>query len=62
MDDNEKVLVNAKALREVLQALVGPGHLIRELLVISNLPGHDCPIKQLIKDYNEVYSPEEDKE
>lgn len=55
-DDRQQVLVDAKALREVLMALMGPGHLVRELQAITNLPGHDCPIKLLIKQYNEQVS------
>lgn len=50
---NEKVCVDAKALGSILGALIGPSYLVRELQAITNLPGHDCPIKKVIKDYNE---------
>lgn len=50
----EKVTVNAKALRDVLQSLVGPAHHIRELQAIVDLPGYDSPIKILIDEYNEA--------
>jgi len=43
----EKVEVNREALRQVLKALMGPGHLIRELLVI-----HDLGCKGLIGDHS----------
>jgi hypothetical protein len=46
------VTVDANALQQVLQALNGPSHLIRELISIRNLPGHDCPITRLIEEYN----------
>lgn len=55
IEDGEKVAVDATALHQVLQALMGPPHLIRELqvLVNSKLPGpkHD-PIGKLIDEYN----------
>lgn len=47
----ETVTVNAAALREVLMALVGPAHLIRELQVTRHLPESN-PIDTLIKEYN----------
>ena len=50
----EKVYVDADALRSVLQALNGPGHLIRELQVIRSLG--DSPIDLLIKQFNEQMS------
>jgi hypothetical protein len=54
----EKVYVDADALRSVLQALNGPGHLIRELQVIRSLG--DSPIDLLIKQFNEQMSSAED--
>jgi hypothetical protein len=48
----ETITVNAKALKEVLQALNGTAHHIRELQAIRNLPGYDCPIKKLTDEYN----------
>ena len=49
----DKVSVDAKALREVLIALTGAPHEIRELQAITNLTGHDCAIKKLVKEFNE---------
>ena len=49
----ETVTVNATALRQVLQALTGPTHLIRELQVIRGLPlSENDPVKTLMDDYN----------
>lgn len=56
------VEVNADALRQVLEALLGPGHLIRELQAIhgSNLPVDDShdPIGVLLTEYNEAAATE----
>lgn len=47
------ITVNADALRQVLQALVGPGHLIRELQATRGpIVGKDNPINLLIEEYN----------
>lgn len=47
------VTVNADALRQVLQALNGPSHYIRELQVTRGpLVGDDNPINILIEEYN----------
>jgi hypothetical protein len=52
---SETVAVNRKALFEVLTALNGPPHLIRELQVIRLLPGPtNNPIDLLINQYNDV--------
>lgn len=48
----DKITVSAQALREILQALSGPGHLIRELQVIRSLG--DNPIDTLIQEYNDA--------
>lgn len=48
----EKVTVSTDALRQVLQALNGPGHYIRELQVTRNLPGDSNPINTLIEEFN----------
>jgi hypothetical protein len=48
----EKVTVSADALRQVIDALNGPGHYIRELQVTRNLPGTSNPINTLIQEYN----------
>jgi len=56
------VEVDAKALSSVLTALIGPSYLIRELIVVSNLPGGDNAINLLVTQYNkavEVYNLEE---
>ena len=48
-----EVLVDKDALRRVLEALVGPPHLIRELQVTRGpLVGDDNPINILIENYN----------
>ncbi|MFM9928167.1 hypothetical protein VLK31_34715 [Variovorax sp. H27-G14] len=49
----ERVSVNADALRQVLQALVGPGHYIRELQFTRSLHklGHPNAINTLLEDY-----------
>lgn len=46
------VTVDADALRQVLQALNGPGHHIRELQAIRGLG--DSPIDKLVEDYNKA--------
>lgn len=50
----ETITVDAKALREVLDALVGPPHLMRELQATRSLHRltHDNPIEMLIEQYN----------
>ena len=49
------VTVNADALRQVLEALNGPGHLIRELQYTRGpLVGHDNPINILVKEFNQA--------
>ena len=47
----DTVTVDADALRQVLQALVGPSHYIRELQAIRSLG--DSPIDKLIFQFNE---------
>lgn len=44
------VTVNAKALRDLLAAIIGPGHLIRELQTTRGQ--QDNPINLLIAEYN----------
>jgi hypothetical protein len=46
------VTVDASALRQVLEALNGPDHYIRELQVTRRLPGVDNPINKLIEQFN----------
>ena len=43
--------MDAEALRQVLQALIGPPHHIRELQVLRSLP--DSPITTLVTAYQE---------
>lgn len=49
-----KVSVSADALYQVLQALTGPGHLIREIQYSRGLHalGHPNPIDTLIEEFN----------
>jgi hypothetical protein len=47
---NDTITVDRDALFQVLQALVGPGHLIRELQFTRGLP--DNPINKLVDQYN----------
>lgn len=52
--------VNTEALRQVLQALSGPGHYIRELQAtrsIASLTGSPSPIDVLIEDYKRSLAP-----
>ena len=49
----EKVTVSASALRQVLQALNGPAHYIREIQVTRNLPGDTSnPLNVLTEEFN----------
>lgn len=48
----DKVTVSTDALRQVLEALNGPGYHIRELQAIRNLPGMSNPIDTLIDEFN----------
>jgi len=55
MDEEEKICVTASALRTILQSLVGPEYLIRELQAIRNiedLTGKKNPINILVEEYN----------
>lgn len=55
----QMVSVDAKALRTVLQALIGPPHLIREIQMtrgVAALTGDD-PIGVLIEDFNNAVNP-----
>ena len=47
-----KVTVSANALRQVLNALNGPGHLIREIQVTRGLPGDSNPINTLMSEFD----------
>ena len=55
------VTVNAEALRQVLQSLIGPSHLIRELQYTRGIPGDENPIDMLIREYNEQVKQENSK-
>lgn len=48
----QMVSVNASALYDVLTALVGPQHLIRELQAVRGLPGSESSIDMLVRQYN----------
>jgi hypothetical protein len=57
---NNKISVDAGALSQVLNALIGPPHLIRELQVLASSPcfSPDSPIQKLIDEYNkQVHAP-----
>lgn len=62
----DTVTVNAKALHDVLQALVGSPHHIRELQVTRNLPvlGNEDrnPINVLLEEFNAAVQAHEAKE
>ena len=45
-----RIEVDARALKQVLLALTGPPHLIRELQAVVNLG--DSPIAKLVDEYN----------
>lgn len=49
----ESLVVDANALKQVLAALIGPSHYIRELQATRNLPGDDNPINVLTQQYND---------
>ena len=59
-----KIPVDADALHSVLQALIGPSHLIRELQATRDNPpilvGN--PIDTLIREYNAFYDAQEAQE
>ncbi|MDO9252567.1 MAG: hypothetical protein Q7U48_13590 [Hydrogenophaga sp.] len=53
------VTVDAQALRDVLSALTGPGHIIREMLATRSLPpgiAMPNPINILIEDFNKAWN------
>ena len=55
-----KVIVDAEALRQLLTAVQGPGHLIREIQFTTDIcaaTGMDNPINTLIKEFNEQAEP-----
>lgn len=55
---SQKILVDLNALRELLGAVVGEGHLIRELQATRDLPQELCeranPINVLLEQYHEA--------
>lgn len=58
--EEKTVRVSAEALRQVLVALSGPGHLIRELQAtrdIAKLSDTPNPINTLVDQYNRVWEP-----
>ena len=51
---SDKVLVSRKPLKDMLLAVSGPSHYIRELQATRNLPiGKKNPIDTLIDEYNQ---------
>lgn len=52
--EHPAITVDAAALRQVLQALVGPAHYIRELQTTRSLHalGHPNPIETLVEQFN----------
>lgn len=48
-----KVQIEAAPLHEVLQALVGPPHLMLELIAVSSVPDGEDPISKIITEYND---------
>jgi len=52
--EDTKIVVDRKALKQVLSALSGPPHLIRELQATRTpgIIGHDNPINILIEEFN----------
>jgi hypothetical protein len=49
----DKVTVSAAPLRELLEALIGPGHLVRELQAIASV-APDSPLPILVKEFNQA--------
>lgn len=54
------VTVDADALRQVLQALIGPSYLMSELMAIQGLG--DSPIDILVAQYNEAVKSHDETE
>jgi hypothetical protein len=54
IEENIKIPVSYKALRELLNALNGPGYYIRELQVTRSLPGNNNPINVITTQFNEA--------
>jgi hypothetical protein len=54
----DKILVDAKALKQILEALMGPHHLVLELQATRNIPKElvstENPINVLIRNFNEA--------
>lgn len=54
----QTVTVSAEPLRQVLMALIGPGHLIRELqFTRDGIVGKENPINVLIEEFNASIAP-----
>lgn len=58
-----KITISAEPLRQILQALLGPGHHIRELQATRSLHalGHPNPIDTLVEEYNAFVEEERKK-
>lgn len=50
--DDLKISVSAKALKEVLAALTGSQYSVRDLVMTRGLIGYINPIDQLLQEYN----------
>lgn len=51
----EKITVNTAALRQILEALVGPGVVLRELQATRRMGGDAHPINILVKEFDAEY-------
>jgi len=59
---DSKIEVSASALRELLAAVTGPSHHIRELQVTMNMPfGEPNCIEILVKEFNDYANQENSK-
>lgn len=61
----DSVVVNSIALRQILMALNGPGHLIRELQYtrnVSKLLGEINPIDRIVNDFNNYVNKKNDNQ
>lgn len=56
-----KITVDARALEELLRAVIGPPHYIRELQAARGLPGNNC-IDQLQREFNAALNASQEPE
>lgn len=52
MSDPVKLSISEECLGQVLRALLGPPHHIRELQMTMNLPGEPNSLTKLVNEYN----------